>query len=164
MKQPLPVDSAYIPESFFFTALSVFNSKPTLATLPNELLQLIWTHLDEPASFSLINKRFHALSKDTLWRAKWFMKHYAPYEVLFYAIARPAIFKKSLAKQLLRLGAPLSRNLVQLLHFVRDHQAYDGCACDPLSDTKWGVISSPALAVLDRHASGLVSESKQMRV
>lgn len=126
--------------------------------MPNEVLQLIFTHLDGPASFSLVNQSFRSLSEDTLWRASWFKHYYAPYEVLFQAISLPLVFSDQLLESLLRLGAPLSRNLVQLLHFVSDHGPCEDeeCGCDPMNGIKWGKVSSNALAVIDRHAKDLV--------
>ena len=85
-----------------------------------DLLGRIMMHLEDTQPWTLASKRLRAVSKDTLWRAKWFMQRYERYEVIFYAIARAKIFTDDLFKKLVELGAPLSRNLVQLLYYMRD--------------------------------------------
>lgn len=47
------------------------------------------------------------------------MQRYDRYLVIYHAIVRSKIFSKELLEQLLRLGAPLSRYLAQILAHAR---------------------------------------------
>lgn len=85
--------------------------KPTLITLPNGVLWQILEHLDQPRLLAWTSKRFHTLSEDTLWRAKWLMKRYELHNVIYEAIARPKMFTPALLRQLRGLGAPLSLSI-----------------------------------------------------
>lgn len=78
-------------------------------------MQQIWSGLKNPASFSRVSKRFNAFSKLASFRARWFIQRFPSYLVLFEAIARPRLLDADLVARLTRLGAPLSRNLAQLL-------------------------------------------------
>lgn len=85
------------------------------------------------------------------------MRRYDHYLVIYYAIARYKIFNKELLEQLLLLGAPLSRSLVQLLHHLR------GCGEETYlvkvsRQIDWGrEISSAAFEAVVEHARRLVS-------
>lgn len=92
----------------------------SLANFPNELLFRIWIHLDSPAAWARTCKHFRRLSQDTFWRAKWLLQRYELYLVIYEAIARRHIFTAELFEYLTRFGAPLSRNLVQLLDVMRN--------------------------------------------
>lgn len=59
------------------------------------------------------------LSKDTHLRAQWFLQRFQPFEVLYHAILRPKLCSSELIEMLLKGGAVLSRNLMQLLWAVR---------------------------------------------
>lgn len=139
--------------SRYYTNTEV-KSKSNFESLPNEVLQLVWAHLEDPASWAQICTRFEQLSRDTLWRSRWFMQRYAPYLVIYEAIARPKLFTPSLLEHLIRLGAPISRNLVQLLYLMHN----------PLSTYisnrerfKWGKVTSTAYVAIMQHAIALVS-------
>lgn len=129
----------------------------TLDRLLPELLLHIWTFLDDPASFARTCKRFQTVSKDTLWRAKWFLTRFEPYLALFEAIARPKVFTSQLCEQLLRLKAPLSRNLVQILHVAREPTLRAEREDYGWLRPKWGNISFSALATVIYHAGLKVS-------
>lgn len=131
------------------------DSKHRLDQLPNEALLSIWEHLDDLVPLSRVNKRFQQLSKDTLWRAKWLVQRNAPYLVLFEAIARPKIFTEALLDRLIRLGAPLSCNLVQLLHLM--HNPLSTYLTDNEDRFKWGKITLVAYLAVMQHAVNLVS-------
>lgn len=133
----------------------------TLDCLPEEILLHIWTHLEEPQAWAQTSKRFRARSQVVFWRAKWFKQRYELYLVIFEAIARPTLFTVALFEQLLRLGAPLSRNLVQLLQIVREPtlvaQLHE-------NDSDWGHISLPAYAaVVERAELQVRTESPHER-
>lgn len=157
------VVAAFTPCLEAFVGLSMAESRASIITvlalsldrLPNEVLLPIWAHLDEPASFTQVNRRFHSLSQDTLWRAKWFLQRYERYLVLFSAIARPAVCNVALIEALLRLGAPLSRNLVQLLHFLRDPHLR-GVLYRRDHNIRWGGISFSSYTTILHWAMQLV--------
>jgi len=132
----------------------ILDARYTLDRLPNDVLLSIWSHLDRPEPFALVIKRFQTLSKDTLWRAKWLMQRYERYLVIFEAIARPKLFTPSLLDRLIRLGAPLSVKLIQLIQLtwnpsIRHVMLSDG--------VRWGEISLSAYLSLMQHAVKLVS-------
>lgn len=79
----------------------------------------IFTVLDDPEPFSKTSKRFAAIARQPFFRARWLLKHYPHYEVLFQAIARPSLLDVELLRVLLNT-APLSRHLVQLLHLLHN--------------------------------------------
>lgn len=113
---------------------------------------------------SLTNKRFQALSKSTLWRAKWFLQRYDRAELIFEAIARPKLFTEALFEQLNRLNAPLSRNIVQLLHVMREPVLRQQLLAEEqkLSLRRhmpdWGKnVTFPAYVAVLQHAVKLVS-------
>lgn len=134
----------------------------TLGTVIDDVLFQVFTHLEEPEPFALTCKRFQAVSRSTLWRARWFMQRYSLFEVLFYAIARPKMCTGALIDQLIRLGAPLSRSLIQTLYVMRDpilkanyiNEDEPSIHSVPL---KWGEIGFSAYAAFIKHAERLVS-------
>lgn len=132
-----------------------------LSPLPDEILLQVWMHVSNPVPLSRTSKRFQALSKSTLWRAKWFLKQYQRYQVIYEAIARPKLCTSVLVEQLLRLGAPLSRSLVQLLHALREPQLRQKLLVEHQSRslrTDWGRhVSHSSYATLIHHSSKLVS-------
>lgn len=144
-------------------------SKLPLDTLPSELQAEIFIRLDNPVPLSQVNKHFHALSKDDLTRARWFMLHHKPYEVIYEAIAHNRIFTAELLNCLVELKAPLTRNLVQLAHVLR--HAAEPPVVIHMADVRWGggkereakvvrwgrSISAEAYGALMQHAFGLVS-------
>lgn len=153
-----------------FQLVSMASSlKSTLATLPNEALLDIWLRIDDPSAWAATSKRFNALSKDIVWRGKWFMENYQLCDVIFYAIARPRIFDAALLDQLLRLGAPLSRNLVQLvvvmhnsmarrrLVYQSDNRGRSDWLGEGNDTLRWGLISLPSYSAVLRHGARLVS-------
>lgn len=91
--------------------------------LPTEVLLHIWVHLETPRSLASTSKRFHSLSQDTLWRAKWLIKRYDLYEVMYEALARPHLFTVELFHKLLWLKVPLTPNVVQLLSMLHNPTA-----------------------------------------
>lgn len=139
--------------------------------LPSELLQAVWIQLDDPAAWTQTCKRFRELSKDTLWRAKWFMQRYKVFEVIFYAIARSKVFKPELLEYLIRLGAPLSRNLLQLVYLMRNTAAcveLEFVPCNSAANDltgegsewpRWGRIDLSSYAAVLCHGARLVSTS-----
>lgn len=137
-----------------------------LSPLPDEVLLHIWMRTRNPVPLSLTSKRFQALSQETLWRAKWLVQQYESYLVIFEAIARPKLFTPALFQQLTRLGAPLSRELVQLLHFLRDpiHRVEFLREDSSLMETGpvlWGKnVSFPAYGAVVSHAAELVSHHR----
>jgi len=133
----------------------ILDTRYTLHRLPNDVLLSIWNNLDDPLPFSLVNKRFQTLSKDTLWRAKWLMQRHECYLVIFEAIARPKLFTPALLDRLIRLGAPLSVNLIQLIQLIQ--LMWNATVRSLLYKTdpsfRWGRISLAAYAALMQHAS-----------
>ncbi|KDN43964.1 hypothetical protein K437DRAFT_257269 [Tilletiaria anomala UBC 951] len=83
--------------------------------LPPEILMLIWVHSEIPMKFQLVCKRWYGLTQDASWRAEYLANRFAPYEVIFQAIARPKIFTVELFERLIKKGMPLPRYLVQEL-------------------------------------------------
>lgn len=93
------------------------------------------------------------------------MQHYESCEAIFHAIARPRLFTVELFHELMQRGAKLSRNLVQMLYYMRDamwrrmlNKHADG------ETIKWGggIKDSAFVAVLARavelvSCSGVVS-------
>lgn len=88
--------------------------------LPEELLVDVLLHGEgNPRDIQKASKRFQNITRDPLWRAKWLMQHYEPYQVVFEALARPRICTPQLIAHLRHLEAPLSRNVIQLLQESR---------------------------------------------
>lgn len=81
------------------------------------------------------------------------MERYERYEALFYAIARPKLFTAALFKQLIRLNAPLSRNVFQLLHVLRDPDSRMELLEDELQGKSWGRIAYTAYDAVMQHAA-----------
>lgn len=126
-----------------------------------DILRLIWLHLDDPSAWSLTSREFHAQSRTLTSRAHWFTSRYAPFEVLFYAISRPKLLTVELFEELVRLGAKLSRNLVQLLYYMRDRLWRKTLLGAGGVESKWGegVRDSVHVAMLKK-AVDLVSGSQ----
>lgn len=124
------------------------------------MLSQVWIHLDQPRPLAWASKRFHALSQDTLWRAKWFLQRYERHEVVFEAIARPRLFKPDLFHTLTRLGAPLSANLLELLYMLHNETA---SAKLRVTTARWGRISFLSYAAVLNHGARLVSGSTTSR-
>lgn len=113
-------------------------------------------HLDEPTTFAWTNQRFHALSQDTVWRAKWLMQRYEWYEVIYEDIARPLMFSPQVLDQLILAGAPLTRNVVQLLLMLHNELSAQQLLLG--TDIAWGKhVSFPAFSSVLSHAAALVS-------
>lgn len=132
----------------------------SLSHLSTGSLLSIWEQLDDPVPLSQVNRRFQELSKDTFWRAKWLMRRYNLYLVISEAIARPRIFTGALLDQLLRLGAPLGRNVVQLLQ-VLWNPTMRGLMHNLDDNIRWGRISLAAYGSVMVHAASLVNEQKR---
>lgn len=123
--------------------------------LPNEVLLSIWEQLDDPVPLSCVSRRFQELSKDPLWRARWFMQRYEIYMVMFEAIARPKLFAVELFERLIRLGAPLSRTILQLLNVIMNSASREALLRRK-DEIRWGRINFPAYAAIMQHAASLV--------
>lgn len=135
--------------------LTLTGMKLTLDQLLSDVLLSVWVHLDDPVPLSRANKRFHALSKDVLWRAKWFMQRYDIYLVLFEAMTRSKLFTPDLFERLIRLGAPLSSRLVQLVHVLGDAASRQAVCGHEY--TRWGTISPQSYAAVMTYAVSIMS-------
>lgn len=129
--------------------------------LPDKVLLNIWIYLEQPEQLAWTCKRFHALSKDTLWRTKWLMQRYEPYKVVFEAIARPRLFTAALFHELCKLGAPLTTNVVQLTYLLFNHVAKEKLWGGPVV---WGAISFSSFSAVMRHAVYLVRTERERRI
>ncbi|PWN22575.1 hypothetical protein BCV69DRAFT_148202 [Microstroma glucosiphilum] len=61
-------------------------------------------------------KRFHNLSRSSSLQAHWFISTHGRAYALFYALARPRLFKRELLHKLLQLGAVFSLQLEGSAH------------------------------------------------
>lgn len=145
--QPLLTLTPSIPSS---TGASL-----TLSSLPEDVLLQVWKHVEEPQAWASVSTRLRALSERVDWRSRWFIQRYYMEDVIFQAISRPNIFTAELYKELVRLGAPSSRALVQLLHVCRDLISRGHLKAGP-STRSWGSISHSAYAAIIAHSAALV--------
>lgn len=155
--------------------LSVSTAGLTLSTLPDDALLQIWIRLFNPSQLARTNRRLCALSQDPYWRSKWFMQRYRLSEVIFKAIARPKLFNSDLFHRLLKLGAPLSRNLVQLLRLIRGTFTLKPYTLDDVyfpiqwksseyGPVEWGNISTSAYEAVLQHGIDLVRQQSKPNV
>lgn len=132
----------------------------TVIALPDEVLLRIWEMADSPISLARLNKRFRTLSKGVNWRARWLIRKYQPFEIVFEAIARPRLFTAELLRELLRLGAPLAVNVVQLLYMFYNDVTFEKLLGIP---QRWGQVSFSAYSEVMTCAVEKVSRVSQTR-
>ncbi|KII87013.1 hypothetical protein PLICRDRAFT_55897 [Plicaturopsis crispa FD-325 SS-3] len=80
----------------------------------DEVLQLIFFELDNPAPLTLTTRRFHAFAQDPYVRAHYFLARHGNVEALFFALGRGKLLTERVIDILLTSGANLSRYLVQV--------------------------------------------------
>lgn len=84
------------------------------------------------------------------------MQLYELYLVMFEAMARPKVFTPSLFQHLIRLGAPLSRALLQLLYVLHNPLSKDELTRWS-EHIEWGNITFSSYAAVMEHGAALVS-------
>ncbi|KAI0260220.1 hypothetical protein BC834DRAFT_1012888 [Gloeopeniophorella convolvens] len=99
--------------------------------LPDEVLQIIFDEVDNPASLVVVCKRFHEFSQDPYVRAHYFLSRYGPVQALYWALGRGKLISEQVLDVLLSSGAHLSRYFVQIAvhHYFR--------SCCPFIKTPW---------------------------
>ncbi|TRM60670.1 hypothetical protein BD626DRAFT_435548 [Schizophyllum amplum] len=82
-------------------------------SLSDEVVQLIFYGLEEPAGFSVTSRRYHALSTDPYVRANYFIARHGSQEALFHALGRGRLLTERVLDVLFGL-AHVSRYIVQV--------------------------------------------------
>ncbi|KAH9841569.1 uncharacterized protein C8Q71DRAFT_737681 [Rhodofomes roseus] len=89
--------------------------------LCDEIIQIILNCLDDPTHFSLVSRRFYAITKDPYVRSSYFLARHGRTYALYYALARGKLLTEKVVDIMISSGAHLSRYLAQcaIHHYFR---------------------------------------------
>jgi len=90
-------------------------------SIPDEIIQIILNSLDDPTSFSLISRRYYAISRDPYVRSSYFLARHGRTYALYYAMGRGKLLNEKVIDIMISSGAHLSRYLAQcaIHHYFR---------------------------------------------